>query len=113
MEIPGRKRQRFDDLPGSKTVETLIDMVGRGRISVTGAVDLANSIIGDGMDHKTVSSLASLGSFNQHPGNNERDLFRWLKEISGISLSPYPVTMNLQVPWALIDHLLICYCCGL
>ena len=53
-------------------------MVGRGRMSISGAVDLANSMVVDGMVHDAVESFASLGTSGQHLGNCERDLHRWM-----------------------------------
>lgn len=79
-------------------------MVGHGRISVTGAVDLANSMVEDGWDHKAVSALASMGACNQHPGNNERDFFRWIKDAFNFSVEPLEVTMQLQEPGTLFGH---------
>lgn len=89
----------MDNLPTSKSVESLIDMIGRGRISVAGAVSLANSMVDDGMTHKAITTFASLGTNNVHPGNSERDLFRWLRNVFDFSLEPFSVTMHLQETW--------------
>ena len=40
-----RKRQRLEDYPESKTVHKLADMIGRGKISVNSAAELASSIV--------------------------------------------------------------------
>jgi len=77
-------------------VETLIDMIGHGRISVSGAVSLANSMVDDGMTHKAITAFSSLGTNNQYPANSERDLFRWLRNVFGFKLEPFSVMMDLQ-----------------
>ena len=40
-----RKRQRLEDYPESKTVHKLADMIGRGKISVNSAAEIASSIV--------------------------------------------------------------------
>lgn len=72
-------------------------MVGRGRISVAGAVDLANCMVDDGMVQGAVQSFASLGCQNPYPANTERDLYRAIKGLFGLQLEPYTIWMNLQV----------------
>ena len=71
-------------------------MVSRGRISVSGAVDLTNCMVEDGMMHQAVESFASLGTNNKFPSNGERDFHRWLKDLFGFRLQPYSIWLNLQ-----------------
>ena len=71
-------------------------MVGRGRMSISGAVDLANSMVVDGMVHDALESFASLGTSGQHLGNCERDLHRWTRDLFNFQLHPYTVWMDLQ-----------------
>jgi len=94
---PCRKRRKLDSCYDSKTCEKLLNMVGRGRISVAGAVDLASSMIDDGMVQDAIQRFASLGCQNQYPANTERDLHRSIKGLFGFQLEPYTVWMNLQV----------------
>ena len=75
----------------------MINMVGRGRISVCGAADLARNAMDDGLINEAVAAFASLGSHGTSPSNSERDMLRWLKNLFGITLEPYSVTFNLQV----------------
>ena len=94
---PCRKRRKLDSCYDSKTREKLLNMVGRGRISVAGAVDLASSMIDDGMVQDAIQRFASLGCQSQYPANTERDLHRSIKGLFGFQLEPYTVWMNLQV----------------
>ena len=43
--FPCRKRQRLEDYPESKTVHKLADLIGRGKLSVCGAAELASTIV--------------------------------------------------------------------
>ena len=90
-----RKRQRFESTT-SETCTKLLHMITRGRISVTGAVDLANCMLEDGMVNRAVDSFASLGSNNKFPSNGERDFHRWLRDLFGFRLQTYTVWMDLQ-----------------
>lgn len=80
----------------SQTVTKLVELIGTGKLSVIGAVDLANCMIEDGADHEAVCAFSSLGTNGQNPQNCERDLHRWLEGL-GMRLQPYTVTMDLQV----------------
>lgn len=80
----------------SQTVTKLVELIGTGKLSVIGAVDLANCMVTDGTDHEAVRAFSSLGTNGANPQNCERDLHRWLEGL-GIRLQPYTVTMNLQV----------------
>lgn len=71
-------------------------MIGHGQLSVSGAVDLANQMKDDGLGHKAVEALASLGCGGAYPSNCERDLFRWLSTLFGFQLQPYVIPLKLQ-----------------
>lgn len=71
-------------------------MVSHGKLSVSGAVDLANNMVDDGTIHKAVHAFASLGCSGTYPSKCERDLFRWLSSLFGFRLQPYIVPMKLQ-----------------
>lgn len=101
-----RKRQKLEACRTSSTCEKLLEMVGRGRISVCGAVDLANSMVDDGMVHEAIKNFASLGAENRCPANCERDLHRWLKDLFGFTLQPYTVWMNLAETQSLLKYTL-------
>lgn len=49
-----RKRQKLDVCAESSTRYKLLNMVSHGRISICGAVDLANSMVDDGMIHPAI-----------------------------------------------------------
>lgn len=80
----------------SKTVDTLLDLVGRGRIDVACATDVARAVLGDGVDHEAIQKLASLGAFGDCQSNAERDLHRWLCNLFGLKLQPYKVWIDLK-----------------
>ena len=71
-------------------------MIGHGRLSISGAVDLANCMVDDGLLHGAIQSFASLGSDCKYPANAERDLHRWLRDLFGFKLQTYTVWMDLQ-----------------
>lgn len=73
-------------------------MISRGRISIAGAIDLASSMLEDGMTTPAMDAFASLGTNNRFPSNGERDLKRWVTTLFGFTLEPYTVEMALQVP---------------
>ena len=95
----GRKRQRFETYEDSKTVDHLIDMIGKGQISVAGAISLSGTMVADGIPHMAVKAFSSLGTSNNFPMNGERDLHRWIKKLFGFRLRPYCVQVPLQDPW--------------
>lgn len=93
-----RKRRRLEDYQESQTVNTMADMIGRGRISVEGAAGLARSICKDhDIPHEALKAFASLGAEGAHPGNSERDLHRWLNNLWGFKLQTYTVHIDLHV----------------
>ena len=93
-----RKRRRLEDYQESQTVNTMADMIGRGKISVEGAAGLARSICKDhDIPHEALTAFASLGAEGAHPGNSERDLHRWLNNLWGFKLQTYTVHIDLHV----------------
>lgn len=98
-----RKRQKLDVCAESSTCYKLLNMASHGHISICGAVDLANSMVDDGMIHPAIENFATLGSQNQYPANAERDLHRWLRNLFGFRLQPYTVWMNLTETQFLLD----------
>lgn len=87
----------MDDCDKSKTIEKLLSMVGRGRISAAGAVDIALSIVEDCQNvPAAVAALASLGAHGAYPGNVERDMLNWLDSQFGFRVQPYKITLHLQ-----------------
>lgn len=62
-------------------------------------MDLAGSMIEDGMGHKAIESFASLGCGGRYLANTERDLFKWLVDLFGFRLQTYTVSIPLQVSW--------------
>lgn len=77
----------------------MIEMVGRGQLSISAAAGLSQSCLEDGLVHEAVAAFASLGHNGAFPSNYERDLHRWLRALFGFELTTYPVMMNLEVPF--------------
>ena len=59
-----------------------------------------------GIPHKAIDAFASLGSAGSHPGNEERDLHRWMRNLWGLTLEPYTIYCDLEV---LCLHLLVLF----
>lgn len=99
--LDARKRKPLHTYDESKTFNTLTSMVGRGNVSVSAAVDLAGAIVADHeVPHKAIAAFASLGAGTDgvaHPQNQERDLYRWLKNLYNLQLQPYVIDLDLQV----------------
>ena len=82
----------------SKTVNAMTSMIGRGKISIEGAADLARCIVDDhSIPHEALVAFSSLGASGNFPGNSERDLHRWLQRLWNFNLQPYTVYMDLEV----------------
>lgn len=87
---------------GSQTVDKLLELVGRGRIDVTCATDVARAVLGDtpadcaAPPLRKITRLASLGCSGSHQQNAERDLYRWLKNNFDLRLQTYEIVLELQ-----------------
>lgn len=81
----------------SHTVDTLLGLVGRGRIDVACATDVARAVLKDGVQNETIDKLASMGAWGESQSNAERDLHRWLRSAFGLNLQPYTAYANLKV----------------
>ena len=88
----------METLDRSRTVEKLIELVGRGRCSIATAADVSQCVVADGVAHDALQAFSSLGNHGAFPGNYERDMRTWLKKLFNFSLEPYCVRMNLEVP---------------
>ena len=100
-----RKRKRLEEYERSETVEKLIDMVGRGQVSISAAAGVTHCVVKDFGLNKIDSTVAgaiqafsSLGNTGQNPGNYERDLHVWLQSLFGFRLQTYQVWINLEAP---------------
>lgn len=91
-----RKRRRLEQCGHSNACQKLLTMISRGRLSIDGAVDLANCMVEDGMVSSAIDSFASLGTNSKHPSNCERDFHCWLRDLFNFRLQPYTLFMNLQ-----------------
>lgn len=98
ISVHRRKRQRLEGYRRSNTVEKMIEMVGRGSLSIAAAAEISQCNVADGMVNDAIKAFASLGTNGQNPSNYERDLHRWLKSLFGFELRTYTVTMNLEEP---------------
>lgn len=99
-----RKRQNIENYKQSKTFNTLTGLIGRGGLGISAACDLASSIVGDHSQnaHEAIKAFSSLGTEGKHPQNQERDLYRWLRNLYGLRLQTYTVELQLQVPLHLL-----------
>lgn len=77
----------------------LLDMVGRGRIDIACATDVARAVLQDGLQNETVTKLASLGAFGKCQSNSERDLHCWMGNLFGLEISSYKIKVPLVVSW--------------
>ena len=90
------KRQKLDKMKHSHVVDTLLDLVGRGRIDISCATDVARAILQDGVENESIWKLASLGQFGSCQSNAERDLHRWMGSLFGLCLEPYTIFLDLK-----------------
>ena len=90
------KRRTIENMKKSHTVEQLLNLVGRGRIDVSCATDVARAILDDGVQHESINKVASLGCYGSSQSNAERDLHRWLKNHFGLCLQPYTIHLPLK-----------------
>jgi hypothetical protein len=83
----------------------LIDLVGRGHVSVSAACEIADGVTEDHpLPHGAIKAFASLCCDGKHPQNFERDLHRWLKNVFGLDLEPYTIMMDLQIDGQKTQH---------
>ncbi|CAJ1359760.1 unnamed protein product [Effrenium voratum] len=81
----------------SYTVDKLLSLVGRGRVDVSCATEIARAVLRDGVDNEAARKLGSLGAFGSSASNAERDLRRWLSNLFGLRLQPYTVYLDMKV----------------
>ena len=75
-------------------------MLGEGQASVAQLATLARALVKDGVPQEAILAFASLGGDGRYLSNQERDLHRWMRNLWGFDLEPYPYLMWLQV-WGL------------
>ena len=80
----------------SSTVDELLNLVGRGRIDISCATDIARAVLKDGITNQRVEKLSSLGNWGLSQSNCERDLHTWLRNLFGLQLEPYQVSFDLE-----------------
>ena len=94
-----RKRRRLEEYPECHTVNKMVDLIGRGKLSIDAATALSRGIVADhDMPHGAIRAFSSLGAEGAHPQNSERDLHRWLRRLWGFSLETYTIKIRLQAP---------------
>lgn len=91
------KRRKIEEMTWSYCVEQLLTLVGRGRIDISCATDIARAVLQDGVENETVSKLASLGAFGDCQSKCERDLHTWLRNLFGLQLQAYSIDVPLKV----------------
>ncbi len=90
-------RRKIEDMERSYTVDELLNLVGRGRIDISCATDIARAVLKDGIANQRVEKLSSLGNWGLSQSNCERDLHTWLRNLFGLRLEPYHVVFDLEV----------------
>lgn len=76
----------------------LTDLVGRGKLGVASACEIAQGVMQDHeLPHAAIQAFASLGCNGKHPQNSERDLHRWMRCLYGFELQTYVLHLDLQV----------------
>ena len=85
----------------SSLANRMLDLWGKGKLSAAAMQAMAEAAIKDGLRHKDVAEIASLGSNGVHTSNIHRDLLRLLQEkiangsLGGLKQSP---KITLKVP---------------
>ena len=79
-------------------------MIGTGRAAVSEVAEISRANIHDGVAHEAIRGLGSLGGFGKHKSNEERDLHRWVQGLHNMSLTPFEVSMTLNVTWIQIVY---------
>lgn len=103
---PCRKRKRFEQYEESATVEKIQELVGKGKTSIASACELAGGVVSDHpLPHAAIKAFASLGTDGKHLNNSERDLHRWMKDLYGLRLQPYLITLPLQVDTLRVEEI--------
>ena len=98
-----RKRQRLETLPESKTVNKLLELIGRGGSHCNLAPLICGSAWDDGFTSPAVAACRSLGAHGQYGGNIERDLHTWTRGLWGLELEPYEILLPLKA-FVLQEH---------
>ena len=80
----------------SSTVDELLNLVGRGRIDISCATDIARAVMKDGVSSEKIDKLSSLGNYGLSQSNCERDLHTWLKNLFGLRVQPYKIFIDLK-----------------
>lgn len=85
-------------------------LVGKGGLGISAACDVASSIVEDHAEHahEAIKAFSSLGTEGKHQQNQERDLYRWLKNLYGLRLETYTIELQLQVPLHLLWQNVVC-----
>ena len=105
-----RKRQNIENYNQSKTFNTLTGLVGKGGLGISAACDVASSIVEDHAEHahEAIKAFSSLGTEGKRQQNQERDLYRWLKNLYGLRFETYTIELQLQVPLHLLWQNVVC-----
>ena len=92
-----RKRRKLEEYNESATVTKLTTLIGKGDISISAAVELANSVVNDHeIPHEALAAFATLGASGNSAQNSQRDLHRWLSGLYNFRLEPYTIMLDLQ-----------------
>ena len=84
------------NLVGTCLWDVAAGMLGQGQATVAQLATLARALVADGVPQEALQAFASLGGDGKYSSNQERDLHRWLRNLWGFNLEPYPLPMWLQ-----------------
>ena len=90
------RRKRLEEMPESKMMNKVIELIGRGRIHVSTAAELVRDSVADGLQSEVLDRFAAFGCHGECPQNTERDVQKWLRGLWNFNLEPYRITLNLQ-----------------
>lgn len=102
--MPGKtcKRPKVDPtvMGESKTLDTLLQLVGSGGTCIHTAAELARAFQHDAQFeiHEGLKKLASCGNSGLSAQNGERDFRRFTRGAYGFELEPYTIKLTLEVP---------------
>ena len=96
---PAGKRPRLETLPESAEAEVLLAMVGSGQTHAATAHLVAQASVADhgGQATAAIHAIQSLGASGSHPGNVERDLHRWTRDLWSFGLRTESVFIEAYV----------------
>ena len=93
------KRPRLETLPESAEADVLLTMIGCGQTHASTAHLVAQASVADHSGRATpaIRAIQSLGAAGSHPGNVERDLHRWTRDLWSFGLKTQSLFVDAYV----------------